>query len=1359
MRAAAISREGRRRRGAPGAGAIVALAGLLAGGAGTLPAQQLPFNTFDVDDGLAGTQIWDLRQDRRGLLWVAATWGFSSFDGARFNSLAAPQGLPSPSARTVLEDRDGNLWFGTNAGVARFDGRTVTSFAGHDGAPRGTVWASAVDGAGRLWFGGDDGLVRFADGRFARFGPADGLAGETVYGLLAARDGTLWIGSRGAGLAHCALDAAGDPTACRLLTRRDGLGADVVRALAEDAAGRILVGTRGGGLSLIEGGSVTTIRAADGLPSDDVYALLVRSNGIVAVGTADRGLALCLSLTPLRCRVAAAVNGLPEDGVRSLLEDREGSLWVGTEGGLGRLVRDDLWSYGEREGLAGRHVYALAPDGVRGLWVGSFGGLTRLGVGRHGEPDAVSFGRAAGLPGRWVWALLVDRRGEVWVGTEGGLCRFRVGRCDTAELGPLASAYVLALAEDAAGDLWATATDGVYRRRSAGGGAEARIERFSERDGLAQARAYAVVADAAGQLWFAHGETLSRFDGERFHDLSASAEFPLPSARGLGLDASGRVLVGGYGALARLASAPGEPPRWRVWDRVAELAGRIVLTLAEDESGRLLLGTSRGVVLFDPQADGGTGAVVAQLAKRSGAIASEVSHSAAFTRDARGRAWFGFKGGVTGTLGPLAATPPPPRLMISRLESQRGRTFAAAFTELGASPVGWLESGRPLLPHDDRSLRVWVAAPTSLRRDDLRFQFRLADVESDWSAAAAEPFRDLMNLASGRHRLEARAAYTDGPWSEPVALEFEIRPAWWQSPLVPLAALLAGVAGVALLVGWRARQVARLESELERRIAQRTEDLARYATAMGEHLHSIDEVSHRARRAEQQRRDLFARASHELRTPLTAVLGFSELLERSLADRLDDKERRYLTHVRESGESLLRQVNEVLEHFRLESGRVEVHLEEVELDVLLASVVSLMEGFALHRGVRLETHVEGEPPAARVDVAKLRQVLMNLLSNAIKFSPAGEAVTLTLRSFAGGEAARQRAGYEIAVRDRGPGVPETERESIFEPYRRLSEPSSPPGTGLGLSIARQLVELLGGTLTVASAPGEGATFVVRLPAEPDPVLPLADGRESRSVDAERAQIVVVEPDWERFGRLTGPLAAGGVLAVRVDRLEALAPTLGALRPRALVVPFDPASPFAPSLVESAFGAARERSTALVLLPGRGERALVMAFARVVRPDAEETELRLALRAAGAAPRSFGRRPLVVVAAPRTVGVTIGTALTQAGCDHFRVEGVAAARAALAETMPDAGVADPGHAFGLTSAAARRADGASERALGWIAIDAGAPAVAAFADLSAAVEEAGEDPAALLRATAAPLLADAGGAAGRVRAAADTPPRG
>jgi len=150
-----------------------------------LAAQRLPFNLYDADDGLTGTQIWDLHQDRRGLLWIAGTWGFSSFDGARFASISTREGLPSPNARTVLEDRDGNLWFGTNDGVGRFDGRTVTSFPGPE-APHQTVWASEIDGAGRLWFGTESGLYRWSRGEFRRFGAADGLASSYVYALLAA---------------------------------------------------------------------------------------------------------------------------------------------------------------------------------------------------------------------------------------------------------------------------------------------------------------------------------------------------------------------------------------------------------------------------------------------------------------------------------------------------------------------------------------------------------------------------------------------------------------------------------------------------------------------------------------------------------------------------------------------------------------------------------------------------------------------------------------------------------------------------------------------------------------------------------------------------------------------------------------------------------------------------------------------------------------------------------------------------------------------------------------------------------------------------------------------------------------------
>ena len=1326
-----------------------------------LAAQRLPFNLYDAEDGLTGTQIWDLHQDRRGLLWVAGTWGFSSFDGARFASISTREGLPSPNARTVLEDREGNLWFGTNDGMGRFDGRTVTAFPEPE-APRQTVWASEIDGAGRLWFGTESGLYRWSDGSFRRFGAADGLASSYVYSLLSASDGTLWVGSRGAGLTRCGLDAGGDLVDCRVFTVRDGLGASAVRALAEDAAGRVLVGTRGGGLSIVSAGRIATLGTRDGLPDDDIYALLVRRDGAVLVGGTDRGLGICLSLAPPRCRIVREANGLPDNAVRALLEDAEGSLWIGTEGGLAQLVRDDLWSYGESEGLADANVYSLVPDGERGLWVGTTAGLARLGIGVHGEPEVERYDVGRGLPARWVWALHVDRRRDVWVGTELGVCRLRAERPSRCERPPglerLAGVYVTSLTEDAAGHLWVGTSEAIYRARLDAGGSPLGVDAFTRADGLASSRAYALASDGNGDVWFAHGEALSRYSNGGFEVVGGAHGLDWRSVRGLGTDAAGRLLVGGYGRIARVESAAGEPLRLRRWERSAGLVGRMVLTLAEETGGRLVLGTNRGVLLFDPEARGGEGGVVSHLDSRGGAIATEVSHSEGFARDAAGRLWFGFKGGLTGVLGQLAMTPPAPRVLVSRLESRGGRIFAAAFTEVGPVPVGWLEGSRPLLPHDDRSLRVWVRAPTYVRRDDLRFQFRLLDVEPEWSEERREPFRDLMNLGPGSYRLQARAAYADGDWGEPATLDFRIEPAWWQRPLFPVLALAAAASLAAALAGWRVRRIRRLESELERRIGERTEDLRRYATALSEHLQAVDRASDRARQTEQLRRELFARASHELRTPLTAVLGFSELLERSLAERIDDKERRYLAHVRESGELLLRQVNEVLEHFRLESGRVEVHLEESELAGIVESVASLMEGFALHRGVHLQVRASEAPARVRSDVAKLRQALMNLISNAIKYSPNGAAVEIEARELAASATPWRRAAYEIVVRDHGAGIPPQELETIFEPYRRLAQADGAPGTGLGLPIARQLVELMGGTLGAEPATDGGARFVVRLPVDPHPVTPLAGGADSGSYDAERAQVLVLEPDWERFAEMTRPLA-DDVLAVRVEGLDSLRRSLAALRPHAVVLPVDPRREGERSLVMATVELVRQRGVPLLLLPMVEGRALALAFARVVASAPSETEMRLALRAAGAAPRPFGRRPLVLVAARREVGVAVGATLAAAGCDHFRVEGAAEARAALAETVPDAGLLDLAHAFGLAAEPRRGERGG--RVVGWILLDGALPGEEAFASLAAAASAGGEPPADLLRATIAPLLAegDAVEPSARPRREAETSPPG
>lgn len=1310
----------------------LASAALLSALATPLAAQRLPINRFTTEDGLAGSQVWDVRSDRRGLLWVASTWGFSRFDGERFTTLSVQDGLPSPNARTVLEDAAGNLWLGTGDGVARYDGVAVQAMNELPDAPRGQVWASAIDRAGRLWFGTERGLVRYADGGFRRFGRAEGLADDYVYALFVASDGALWVGSRGAGVARCATSASGELADCRRLGVAEGLGSGVVRSFAEDRSGRILIGTRGGGIAIYTNGAISSLRAADGLASDDIYALLVRRNGLIVAG-GTLGLSICLTAEPGRCRVVRETNGLPTDEVRALHEDAEGALWIGTEGGLAQMIRDDFWSYSEADGLPSKYVYSVASDASGGLWLGTVDGLGHLTLGRHGDPTVRRYGRADGLPASWIWATLVDRRGVVWAGTEQGLCRMRGERCErVGAVQGVSSVYVLSLAETA-DSLWVGTTTGVLRLRRDAAGEIVAIESFARAQGLAGDRVYSLAVDGEGRVWAAHAEALSVFEGERFRAVQVGEGFGARSLRGLGVDRSGRVLVGAFGQLARHEGGM----RFRRWTRGAGLVDEMILTLAEDERGRFVLGGHRGVVLFDPEASGGTGEVVARFNAATGTIATEVSHSAAFARDAAGNLWFGFKGGLTR----LPRDPMPARLALpavefARLGSGRGRTFLAPYLGLGRGPSGWLGASMPEFPHDDAYLRAEVRVLSFRQRQDVRFQFLLQDEEEQWSEPRPEPFRDLMNLAPGNHRLLVRASRSDGEWGAPTTLSFRIRPAWWQTAPFRGGVAVAAGALLALALVWRTRRSRGLAAELEQRIAERTDDLARYAAALGEHLQTVDRASDRSRRAEAARRELFARTSHELRTPLTAILGFSELLERALGERLEERERKYLANVRDSGELLLRQINNLLDQLKLEAGRMELHLEELSIAALVESVASLMEGYALHRGVRLAVDTGAELPPVRADLAKLRQVLMNLISNAIKFSPAGETVSITVSAQPSEESSWPGGGYQVTIRDRGPGIPAEALDAIFEPYRQLEGAgATSAGTGLGLPISRQFVDLLGGRIEVRSTPGQGAEFRIVLPVEPAPGAVIVDGADSGGFEPTRPQLLLMDRDRERFLRLSRAAGGAELLAVRVDDSAALRRMFGTLRPRAAALVVDPLHAAGWSETESAIRVLGEQATPFLLLVCVEGRAVALAFGGVLGAEAEESRVRRVLRALGVGARAGARRPLALIAASRETGIRFGGALGAAGCDHFRVEGDGA-RQALADVTPDLVAADWSHALALATELALP-DAPSGRAL--VLIDAGSASAGDLARVAERCADADETPERALLAGMARLL--------------------
>lgn len=1151
-----------RERGFGPLAAGFALAAALATSPDPLAAQRLPITSFTADDGLAGTQVWDVHLDRRGYLWVGTSWGLCRYDGERFTTLSVPEGLPSPTARTIVEDGAGDLWIGTNSGVARYDGKRVIAVEDLAGLPRATVWASAVDRDGRLWFGTEVGLASFDGSRFRAFGRAEGLASDYVYSLLAARDGRLWIGSRGEGLARCEVTEQGALASCRVWGA-DELGHGVVRGLAEAANGDVFVGTRGGGLLRFRGDDVERFtHDANGLPDDDVYTLLVGPGGTLYVGTGS-GLAICPGARVSGCRIVRKTNGLRDDDVRTLERDREGSLWIGIEGGLARLDRVDLWSYGVAEGVPGEHVYALAADPSGAIWTGAVGGLARLDLGPHGEPSFRLYGREQGLPGPWVWAIEPDGAGGLWLGTESGVCRLSPeGRCvwPLAEPAPWPGT-IYALHRDRRGDLWVGTS--LATGRIVGLDDRSRpphAEVYSRADGLAFDRAYVFAEDTGGRIWIAHGEGLSWYEGGRFHAV-AESEAPVRTVRSLGLGRDGTLWMGGYGHVTRLLETPpGAPLRFVTYGAEAGLGDLQVLTLGDDEHGHLLLGTNRGIVLFDPRAHDGRGGVLARFDRDQGTIATEVSHSSAFARDPDGNHWFGFKGGMSRfPAGFEPEAPPPPEVAIERVLTRSGRVLASPFSTLERpGRTEWLGQEPLELASGDDRLRAEVRARTLRPQSGLRYQIRLDGLDTVWPEPNAEPFREFTNLAPGSYRLQVRAARSQDHWGEPAVLALTIRPAWWQRPLVRVGGLAALIGLVAAAMGVRTRRVEARARELERRVAERTEDLARYARALAEHLSTIDRIHERARARELERSDLLAKLGHEVRTPLTSILGFSELLASAASGRLNPRELRFLANIRESGNHLLRLVNNLLDQAKLEAGRMEVHLEEVSLAALLSSVASLMEGFAVIRGVRLVIELEPELDRVRTDVAKLRQILLNLLSNAIKFSPGDGTVTIGGRRRAGDESSLGLDGYELSVTDQGPGIDAEDLERIFEPYRQAAvQPDGTSGTGLGLPIARQLAHLVGGRIEVDRERRSGSRFVVLLPDEPERALETRaqDERSSGAYDLPR--VLLVEPDLESFRDFARELEPAGRLAVRAPDFEEARRMIRELEPVAVVARVDP----------------------------------------------------------------------------------------------------------------------------------------------------------------------------------------------------------
>jgi PAS domain S-box-containing protein len=307
--------------------------------------------------------------------------------------------------------------------------------------------------------------------------------------------------------------------------------------------------------------------------------------------------------------------------------------------------------------------------------------------------------------------------------------------------------------------------------------------------------------------------------------------------------------------------------------------------------------------------------------------------------------------------------------------------------------------------------------------------------------------------------------------------------------------------------------------------------------------------------ASRMKSEFLATMSHELRTPLNAVIGFSEALRDGLMGEMTESQQEYIGDILTSGQHLLSLINDILDLSKVEAGMMVLELEPVEIDSLLLNSLSIVREKAALQRISLKLEADGDLGMAELDMRKTKQIIYNLLSNAVKFSGMRGNVTLKTRRAVRSEVGKLPGAWpvfsfpladnefsdflEISVTDTGIGISQNDMGKLFRAFSQIDSSLARKfeGTGLGLDLVKQLVELHGGTVAVASAERKGSCFAVWLPLR-DLVPGVPNHVEPAACEPTERVALVIEDDDRTAELISLLLEAEGFLVLHANSGEA-----------------------------------------------------------------------------------------------------------------------------------------------------------------------------------------------------------------------------
>lgn len=982
---------------------------------------QFAKESWATNDRLPKSSVLSIIQDRNGYIWIATEDGFAKFDSIEFKIFDSSKlQIDNDKISRIKEDRkEPVLWVTTEGeGLIKFNYNTenFTIIGKKEKFPDLNLRCIDQDSTGGLWIGSlNGGVINYrTDGSVDIYNKSNGLTSDYVKDVVVDHKDRVWVISETKDVVYIEKNKI---YPVRLPDKAITIFLDKYKTLWIGGSN---------GVYTINTENINEVSKPFEMPDESfVTAIGSDSQDNIYVGTHKKGVVRVVRSEEngsYRIKDKVGINN-----VFTILEDIEGSLWLGSHGfGLIQMKRRAFQTYNKKHGLNNTIVFPIVERKAGGMWIGTYGGgLFHL---QDGKAEQVLFKDYINKK-TLVFSIHESKSGTLYISNyERGV--IKIDGENISEIGMkdgLSSNDVNVIFEDSKGYLWiGTGRDGINLIKNG------KIKVFSSSDGLpSPPNIQSINEDSKNRIWVGTNKGVFTFNGKKFvksipelFDVGVGSVFPAKNGRLL--------LASNKGIVVH------SDKKTVILNRKNGLVLNTVFDITEDNEGNIWATSNSGIV-FVKKSDldnvflGKESKVKSRIFGVSEGLDSSECNGGSqpnIWKSRDGRIWFPTTGGVA---------------VINPDEITQNKVKPPVHVNSIVTDNIELEriSQDMKIDAETNTLEIRYSAPSFIAPEKVNFKYKLEGFDKDWKDAGTRRSAFYTNLDPGKYSFKVIASNNDGIWNRKGAtLTFYKKPFFYQTIWFLIMVVSAIILIIYLVFRIRMSQLVKINAKL---------------------LH-YDNLKN----------EFLANTSHELRTPLNGIVGITESLLDGTGGELNEDISENLSMIISSGKRLSSLVNDILDFSKLKNNEINLQIKPVDIGQIVKIVSSLSLQLIAGKPLKINVDIDSDLPMVSGDENRLQQVMHNLIGNAVKFTEEG-TVDITAECV--------ENMVEVTVSDTGIGIPNNNLKKIFNSFEQgdASIERKFGGTGIGLSITKKIVALHGGNIRVSSRDGVGSKFTFSIP--------------------------------------------------------------------------------------------------------------------------------------------------------------------------------------------------------------------------------------------------------------------------------------